>query len=176
MQNSIVSLNKSLHFGKLQEPHRNTYTSRQEKLAGQVREIANQTCPDDKKGRSYSDYYKDVFNLDLLIKPNNKTNSIELLAHNNSDDSFKSIKEYPKGIKPTETDFTLFTYALKDEEQDFREKIFTYATIGLMFLSACIAGGKNSAKPTLEDSIKTELVENAINKTDTTQTLNPFQI
>ena len=73
------------------EPNKASYSARQEKLANLVRDMAEKPCKYDRKNQSYKDYYKNKFDMNLCIKPNNENNSIELYAYNNAENTFDII-------------------------------------------------------------------------------------
>lgn len=168
---SITTMNRHLSFSGLLEPHKNTYTQRQEKLSNLVREMANTTCPDDKKGRSYMDYYKDEFGVDLYIKPDKEKNAIDLYGYNKKENSFDIIKRYKKGIKPKETDFKNFTYFLKEEIEERFEKILTYGIVWAMLIGAGIAGSQKQEELPAENNHKIELVDNNIKQLEVSDTI-----
>jgi len=159
LKNSTIYTNSNVKFGNLLEPNRASYTARQEKLANLVRDIAEKPCKDDRKNQSYKDYYKNEFGMDLYIKPNNKNNSIELYAHNSTENSFDIIHQYKKGIKPKETDFTAHIDYLKDEIHEHFEKAISYSIIGIMLILGILLGNKKSLTETSKNITKTELVQ-----------------
>lgn len=149
-------------FKALIEPNKEDYTKRQEKLAERVRTILNSSNIEDKKGRSYVDLYKEDFGLDLYIKPSKDNKAIDVLAHNNNDNSFEHLYNY-KNILPKESDFLLFAKYIKEDLDDFLEKVLTIVVVTVFAGLAIWANNRTSATKQLEQLKKTELVQSQKN-------------
>lgn len=153
--NSITSNS----FKALLEPHKNNYTTRQEKLAGEVRQILASKVPDDDNGRTYLDLYKDVFGLDVFIRPNNEKNSIDVLSHDKSDESFELINNYKKSFRPKESHFYTYTRYLMDDARDFLEKVITFSLTALFFGLMILTANKKALPQNLEQIKKVEIAK-----------------
>lgn len=145
-------------FRALIEPHKSDYSTKQEKLASQVRVLLSNINPDDKKGRTYADYYNEDFGLDLYIKPVKENNSIDVLTYDKVSNSFEQLYNYKK-IIPKESDFLMFAQHLKEDSRDFIEKIITYSVILLTFGLMFLFGNKSVGAQNIEKIKKIELIK-----------------
>lgn len=157
-------------FKALVEPNKKDYTSRQEKLASRVRDILNSTNKDDSKSRSYVDYYKEEFGLDLYIKPSKERKTIKVLSYDKSSDSFNCLTKY-RNIIPKESDFLTFARYIKDDIEESFEKFLTFSVVALLVGLICLVNNKINPAQNAEKLKKMELVQNSNKLEKTADTL-----
>ena len=158
MKIPVVSVGSTMSFGKIVEPHKNSYSTRQYKLSKRIKEIANKPCPDDQKGRSYVDYFEQKYDGDLYILSDKETNTVNLYAKN-SDGNMDIVKHYRKGRKPREIELTRQVEFFKDEARDFYDKLITYGMIAFLILGVLIIGNKNNLTQKTKEIVKQESVQ-----------------
>ena len=161
-----ISNSSVTSFGKIIEPHKSSYTERQNKLANYVKDIVNLTYTEDKQGRSYVDYFENKHNLDFYLKPIRENNSLELYAYNDTE-APDLVKRYKKGFKPKESDLLDYIDFLHEKNLDFYDKAITFATCIFLFFGACFLGYKTPEPTKLGKTIGKELVQKTTEKTDT---------
>lgn len=154
-----ATTNSTLAFQKLLEPHKQDYTLRQEKFAKSVRELASLKYPDDKKERSYLDYFDQECNIDLYIKPSKHINGIELNAYNRKTEEIDLISFHKQGFKPKEHHLANYIDYIKDEAKDFLNRVVLYTITALLFLAAAIYSAKTNPSKTTGKKITTEFVQ-----------------
>ena len=78
MKTLATTFAPALAFKQLSEPYKDKYTSKQERLASQVREIVNRQNPESKNSDTFIKSFENELDCDLLILPSKHRRKIDV--------------------------------------------------------------------------------------------------
>lgn len=166
MNTLAITSAPAVSFKQLLEPDKAKYSHKQESYASQIREILKRVNPDDKKGRSWLDFLDKEFDQDVLLKPCENRNKLDVYAVDNSTGVKDILAILSPAKKPKEDIFSEYVYytiaEVKEENANF------LVSLGLILAGILIftfLGGRNVAQEPVVKSanaVKTELSNNLL--------------
>ena len=141
----------NISFGQLLEPRQNKYTSKQEHLSSQIREIVNAESPFYNRKGSYVERFEKELNSDILILPCEHRKKIDVFAIDKISGQKDIIKMFAPETKPSEQYFKEY---LEYTKEDIKEKNLNFVAMlvaGILAITAFyITGNKNAGAKTVE--------------------------
>jgi hypothetical protein len=170
---------QAISFKKLLEPEVSKYSHKQETYAKELRNILNSPCFEDKKGRTWVEYFDKGFDSDILLLPNKNRNKLNIYALD-KETYYKDIVSTCSPVsKPSEKMFSDYAnYVIEKVKEENNEFIVKLALFVLGIAMLFGIASKNNVSPSVVNKIKTEAQTKTMNtlSADTLQLTSKFVI
>lgn len=160
MKTLATTFPPALTFKQLSEPYKDKYTSKQERLASQVRDILNSQNPQSKNPETFLNSFENELGLDLLILPSKHRKKIEVYSQDKSSDYKDIIVTYSPEKKPNMQNFSDYLYYTKEEIKESNANFFAYLGLGLMAVCSLLFSNKMNSAVKIPEPIKKEIQTN----------------
>ena len=163
---------QAISFKKLLEPEVSKYSHKQETYAKELRNILNSPCFEDKKGRTWIEYFDKCFDSEILFLPNKNRNKLSIYAVDKETGYEDIVKTCSPANKPCVELFSDYVNFIKEETKvknsEFIVNLALF-TIGIAMLIGLSV--KNNTSSNVVNKAKTEFQIKALKPlaTDTLQ-------
>lgn len=157
MKTLAINLAPTISFKKLIEPQSSKYSHKQEAYAKELRNILSGPCTEDKKGRTWIEYFDKSFDSDILFSPNKNRNKLSIYAVDKETGYNDIVATCSPANKPCVELFSDYVNFVKEEikvkNSEFIANLALF-TIGIAMLIGIAA--KNNTSSNVVNKAKTE--------------------